>query len=101
MRTSVVARLDSLARDHSELALGLPEAAFSKDLGARSNTIGSQFWCVIGARESYGAAIESGVWRGFSCSLRLRLLSTYPRERLSSRSEFGFRSVSLSWWDMG
>jgi hypothetical protein len=35
----------------------------------RSNTIGAQLWCVVGARESYGRAIEAGAWAGFSCSL--------------------------------
>ena len=35
----------------------------------RSNTIGQQLWCVIGARESYSRAIRAGAWSGFSCSL--------------------------------
>ena len=34
-----------------------------------SNAIGAQFWCVVGARESYARAITSGEWPGFSCSL--------------------------------
>lgn len=36
---------------------------------ARSNSIGTQFWCVVGARESYTRAFEAGAWQGFSCSL--------------------------------
>lgn len=35
----------------------------------RSNTVGEQFWCVIGARESYCRALKAGQWSGFSCSL--------------------------------
>lgn len=35
----------------------------------RSNTIGAQLWCVVGARESDGRAIATGAWAGFSCSL--------------------------------
>jgi hypothetical protein len=35
----------------------------------RSNTIGQQFWCLVGARESYARAFEHGGWKGFSCSL--------------------------------
>jgi hypothetical protein len=35
----------------------------------RSNTIGAQLWCVVGARESYSRAIEAGAWSGFTCSL--------------------------------
>lgn len=34
-----------------------------------SNTIGEQFWCMVGARESYLQAIIHGEWVGFSCSL--------------------------------
>ncbi len=35
----------------------------------RSNTIGEQFWCIIGARQSYIKAIEHKKWIGFSCDL--------------------------------
>lgn len=35
----------------------------------KSNKIGQQFWCIIGARESYIKAIENEKWIGFSCSL--------------------------------
>lgn len=35
----------------------------------RSNTIGLQLWCVIGARESYSKAIVANQWQGFECSL--------------------------------
>ncbi len=54
----------------NDLAQSLPIDAFKlklKDLP--SNTIGQQFWCVIGARESYLKAIANEGWAGFSCSL--------------------------------
>ncbi|MCA1029702.1 hypothetical protein LCL95_01495 [Bacillus timonensis] len=34
-----------------------------------SNTIGEQVYCIIGARESYLAALKVGEWTGFNCSL--------------------------------
>ncbi len=34
-----------------------------------SNTIGEQFWCIVGARESYLMAIINQEWSGFRCSL--------------------------------
>ncbi|MCW5873157.1 MAG: hypothetical protein KIS88_00775 [Anaerolineales bacterium] len=37
---------------------------------APSNSIGAQFWCVVGARESYARAFEAGAWQGFACSLK-------------------------------
>jgi hypothetical protein len=41
----------------------------ARDGTSPSNTIGGQFWCLIGARESYARAIEAGRWSGFRCSL--------------------------------
>lgn len=38
-------------------------------LSEPSNTIWDQFWCVVGARESYAKAISAGEWVGFTCSL--------------------------------
>ena len=35
----------------------------------KSNKIGEQFWCIIGARESYLKAINNSEWQGFSCSI--------------------------------
>jgi hypothetical protein len=37
--------------------------------GLRSNAVGDQLWCVVGARESFTRAIHAGEWSGFSCSL--------------------------------
>jgi hypothetical protein len=52
------------------LAEGLTvEALKSRNGKARSNTIGGQFWCLVGARESYARAFEAGTWQGFACSL--------------------------------
>ena len=35
----------------------------------RSQNIGYQFWCMLGAQESWISLIESGEWEGFSCSV--------------------------------
>lgn len=53
---------DYLAQLSSEqLSLRLP---FEK-----SQTLGYQFWCMVGAHESYLAKLETGAWQGFGCSL--------------------------------
>lgn len=63
---------------YEALITQIPESALAERLpGIRSNTMGQQLWCVIGARESYGRAIEAGEWNGFSCSVK--------REQCSSR----------------
>lgn len=36
----------------------------------KSNKIGEQFWCIIGARESFLKAIKESEWKGFSCSVK-------------------------------
>lgn len=55
---------------YDDLISRIPEAALGAKLpGIRSNTIGQQLWCVIGARESYTRALAAGEWKGFSCSV--------------------------------
>ncbi len=69
MRNTVVDHIKTLADAHGELAGSLTDDAFAQEMSVRSNPIGAQFWCVVGARESYTNAIESDGWVGFSCSL--------------------------------
>ena len=69
---------DLLAADLDDGALGLRNGA------APSNTLGLQFWCVVGARESYGRAIERGEWAGFECSLREPGSAPSVRDALAS-----------------
>jgi hypothetical protein len=67
LSTRILAALDLT----NSLADGLSSEALQSHNGtARSNTIGSQFWCIVGARESYARAWDAGAWQGFSCSLR-------------------------------
>ena len=73
---------------YDELIASIPESALAERLpGIRSNTIGQQLWCVIGARESYARAIAAGEWKGFSCSV--------TREQCSMKADLA-RSLALS-----
>ena len=69
MRSKVEAHLIAVMAAHRDLADNLPDGALSRDLGSHSNSIGSQIWCIVGARESFSRAIEQGAWDGFQCSL--------------------------------
>lgn len=69
MREKVIEHINALFRAHQELVEILPDEAFGQKLSIPSNTIGGQFWCLIGARESYGKAIKENGWAGFSCSM--------------------------------
>lgn len=51
--------LDLLDPQHLDLRLPFPE----------SQTMGYQFWCMVGAHESYLKKLEHGAWQGFSSSL--------------------------------
>lgn len=54
-----------------DLVMHLDETALTLDLPhLPSNRIAGQLWCMVGARESYLEAIESGGWKGFACSLK-------------------------------
>ena len=55
---------------YSSLVEAMEESELRRRLGdLRSNSIGLQLWCVVGARESYSRAIQENRWKGFSCSL--------------------------------
>ena len=55
-----------------DLVVHLDEESLGLDLpNLPSNRISGQLWCIVGARESYTKAIETGSWQGFSCSLTL------------------------------
>lgn len=67
----LAARLEKATTLTNALAASLTSEQLKSHNGeAPSNTIGAQFWCVVGARESYARAFEAGAWQGFACSLK-------------------------------
>ena len=69
MREKVIEHIERLFQAHQELAEFLPEVAFGQKLSIPSNTLGGQYWCLIGARESYTNAVKENGWAGFGCSM--------------------------------
>ena len=69
MRDKVVEHLNALFAMHQELAVSLPEEALGQKLPVPSNTIGGQFWCLVGTRESFARAISENHWAGWNCSM--------------------------------
>jgi len=64
-------RLEQALALTADLVEHLAEGSLGVDLpNLPSNRISAQVWCIVGARESYAAAIETGAWQGFSCSLK-------------------------------
>lgn len=78
MSQQLKAKLDRSFKLTHDLVLHLDEISLNLDLPSLpSNRIAGQLWCIVGARESYIKAIETGGWKGFSCSL------TTPRVKQS------------------
>jgi hypothetical protein len=70
MSQQLKAKLDRSFKLTHDLVVHLDEISLSLDLPSLpSNRIAGQLWCMVGARESYTKAIETGSWKGFSCSL--------------------------------
>lgn len=70
MRDTVNAKLRHAVSLYRDFVAALPDDALGRDLPQLpSNSIGSQLWCVVGARESYTRAIRAGAWQGFACGL--------------------------------
>jgi len=73
MRQLLKTRLERSFALTADLVDHLDGTALGVDLpDLPSNRVSGQLWCVVGARESYSAAIEAGEWQGFSCSLKAR-----------------------------
>lgn len=70
MNEKLKTRLDRAFALTSDLVTHLGEGDLRLDLqNLPSNRISGQLWCIVGARESYTRAIETGGWKGFTCSL--------------------------------
>ncbi len=70
MRSFLKARLTRAFALTADLVDHLDGGALGLDLPQLpSNRISGQLWCVVGARESYLTALETGDWQGFACSL--------------------------------
>jgi hypothetical protein len=70
MNQQLKAKLGRSFKLTHDLVSHLDEPALNLDLpNLPSNHIASQLWCMVGARESYLKAIQTGGWKGFSCSL--------------------------------
>lgn len=99
--SSIIAEsIDRSFELYLDLVESLDEVILAAKLpGLPSNSLGSQLWCVVGARESYAVAIRAKEWSGFSCSLQstteilpvsgaLRSSADGVREVLDSVSSF-------------
>ncbi len=103
---SVADTIRSKLRDsmqlYDELAASLTEASLQRKLpDIRSNRVGQQIWCVVGARESYARAVAAGAWEGFRCSMTgpdCESISAVREALLRSREEVEQCLVAQTPW---
>lgn len=58
MRETVLKHLRSSFQRYLDLVNSLPDDSLGHKLPGRSNTLGGQAWCLIGARQSYTRALQ-------------------------------------------
>ena len=83
LRDRVIEHLEALFEMHQDLAESLPEEALGQKLPVPSNTMGAQFWCLIGTRESFARAIKEDGWQGWSCSMSAE--DSHAKQRVSEK----------------
>ena len=70
MRNAIIERLRSRFHSWSDLGQTLNDKSLDENLdAAKSKSLRDHYWCVIGAREAYTRALESGSRTGFTWTL--------------------------------
>lgn len=70
MRATVIDTLKRRFNSYCDLINQVDGAAIEERIAApKHKSLGEHLWCVVGARESYAKAIETGEWSGFGCSM--------------------------------
>lgn len=64
----------------------------------KHKSLGEHLWCIVGARESYAAAIEAGKWNGFSCSLQQFAQADFSFKIKESASKVLFTLSAVEDW---
>lgn len=69
MQHLIDARLDAVFGLYDELIALLDGTQLRQSLPVPSNPIGMQLWCLVGGRETWARAMETGAWGPFGCSI--------------------------------
>ena len=69
MQQLIDTRLDAIFELYEELVASLDDRQLRQSLPVPSNPMGMQLWCVVGARETWARAMQTGTWGPFGCSL--------------------------------
>ena len=70
MHNQISTRLFTRFDAYADLAEQLTDELLHQKVDVpKHKSLAEHLWCVVGARESYATAIETGAWPGFSCSM--------------------------------
>ncbi len=71
MKDTLIKNLEARFVAYTDIITGCSDEQLQQKLDVpRNKSLAEHLWCVVGARESYAAAIKADEWKGFSCSLQ-------------------------------
>jgi uncharacterized damage-inducible protein DinB len=71
MRDLIIEHIQARFASYADLTAAINDETLQRCLDVpKSKSLKEHLWCVVGARESYTAALKAGAWQGFACSLQ-------------------------------
>lgn len=99
MHQTIIKHLEERFQSFADLANGISDAQLGEKLDVpNSKDLLTHMWCIIGARESYAAALKTGSWSGFNCSLDEYNVTGVRDKLTSSASAFAEAVASIDTW---
>lgn len=99
MHQTVIKHLEERFQSFADLVSGISDAQLGEKLDVPgSKDLLTHMWCIIGARESYAAALQLGGWSGFNCSLDEYNVTGVRAKLSSSAAEFAEAIKVIDSW---
>lgn len=99
MHQTVIKHLEDRFQSFAELAAQVNDAQLGEKLDVpNSKDLLTHMWCVIGARESYAAALKAGAWDGFNCSMAQFNVAEVRAKLATSAAAFADAIASIDTW---
>lgn len=99
MHQTVIKHLQERFQSFADLAAQIGDAELGEKLDVpKSKDLLTHMWCVIGARESYAAALKAGSWSGFNCSLDEYNVTGVRDKLASSAAAFAEAVAAIDTW---
>lgn len=71
MKNALIKNMEARFAAYDDIIAGYSDETLQAKLNVpKHKSLAEHLWCVVGARESYAAAMEADEWKGFSCSLQ-------------------------------